>query len=94
MNDMTSLITGAIVMACAIIGLVFLRFWKSSHDPFFIYFALSFWIQGAQWLHSGTVGASSEYSPVYYLPRLFAYGLIAFAILRKNYGGAGRGDRG
>jgi hypothetical protein len=83
---MTSLITGAIVMACVTIGLVFLRFWKSSGDRFFIYFALSFWIQGAQWLHSGTLGASSEYSPLYYLARLAAYALIVFAILNKNFG--------
>lgn len=83
---MSGLITGAIVMACAAIGLVFLRFWKSSGDRFFIYFALSFWIQGAQWLHSGTLGGSSEYSPFYYLPRLIAYGLIVFAIFNKNLG--------
>jgi hypothetical protein len=83
---MTALITGAIVMACATIGLIFLRFWKSSGDRFFIFFALSFWIQGAQWLHSGTLSASSEYSPLYYLARLAAYGLIVFAILNKNFG--------
>lgn len=91
---MSSLIAGAIVMACAIIGLIFLRFWRSSRDPFFIYFAASFWIQGAQWLHSGTAGATSDYSPVYYLARLIAYGLIAYAILNKNYGHAARGSGG
>jgi hypothetical protein len=86
---MNLLLTGAIVMGCALIGLVFLRFWKSGRDPFFIYLAVSFWIQGAQWLHSGIARDSTmEYSPYYYLPRLLAYGLIVFAILRKNYGRA------
>jgi hypothetical protein len=91
---MTNLVTGAIVMACALIGLVFLRYWKSGRDPFFIYLAASFWIQGAQWLHSGIArDGALEYSPYFYLPRLFAYGLIAFAILRKNYGrDTGQGD--
>ena len=83
---MAALLSGAIVMACALIGLVFLRFWKSGRDSFFIYLAASFWIQGAQWLHSAIVrDAAQEYSPYCYIPRLFAYGLIAFAILRKNY---------
>jgi hypothetical protein len=84
---MSTLLIGAIVMACAAIGLVFLRFWKSGRDAFFIYLAVSFWLQGAQWLHSALVrDATMEYSPYYYLPRLAAYGLIVFAILRKNYG--------
>lgn len=84
---MAMLLTGATIMACALIGIVFLRFWKAGRDPFFLYLAASFWIQGGQWLHSGLArDAASEYSPYYYIPRLLAYGLIAFAILRKNYG--------
>jgi hypothetical protein len=88
---MATLLVGAIGMACAVIGLVFVRFWKGSRDPFFLYFAASFWIQGAQWVHAALAGpAPSEYSPFYYLPRLLAYALIAFAILRKNYPGRGK----
>jgi hypothetical protein len=91
---MSTLITGAIVMACAIIGLHFLRFWKSSRDTFFLYFALAFWIQGLQWLHSGTRTDLTEYSPLYYVARLVAYGLIVAAIVQKNVrrpGGEGDG---
>lgn len=82
---MTPLLSGATVMACAIVGLYFLRFWKSSRDPFFMYFAVAFWIQGAQWLHAGLSPAPDDYSPLYYLARLLAYGLIVYAIVRKNY---------
>lgn len=87
---MSVMLNGALGMACAIIGVVFLRFWKSSRDPFFLYFAVSFWLQGAQWLYAGTTRSASEFSPYLYLPRLLAYSLIAFAILRKNYGRIGR----
>ena len=31
---MATLISGALVMACLVIGLHFLRFWKSSRDAF------------------------------------------------------------
>ena len=78
------LLTGAIVLAAALVGLHFLRFWKDSRDGFFLCFALSFFLQAAQWLHSGLHQDASEYSPLYYLSRLVAYGLIAFAILRRN----------
>lgn len=78
-------IAGAIVMACTVIGLHFLRFWKSSRDPFFLCFALAFWIQGLQWLYSGLLGSDSEYSPLPYVARLVAYGLIVVAIVQKNY---------
>ena len=37
---MTMLLSGALVMACALAGLVFLRFWKASRDPLFMCFAL------------------------------------------------------
>ena len=77
---MSTLLSGALVMACLVIGLCFLRFWKTSRDRFFLYFALAFWIQGAQWLHSHL----SDYSPIYYVMRLVAYGLIAVAIVQKN----------
>jgi hypothetical protein len=86
---MNPIISGAIVMACAVAGLQFLRYWKSSGDNFFLYFALSFFLQGGQWLHSALVG-SSELSPLVYLARLLAYGLIAFAIYQKNYSRAPR----
>jgi len=86
---MTSpLLSGALVLGSCLVGLHFLRFWKTTRDNFFLYFALSFFIQGAQWLHSGLNADTSDYSPVYYLARLLAYGLIAWAILRRNVGPA------
>jgi hypothetical protein len=78
------LLSGALVMACAVIGLHFLRFWKSSRDGFFLWFAVAFWIQGAQWLHSGLNAHLGDYSPIYYGMRLVAYALIVVAIVLKN----------
>lgn len=83
---MNLLTTGAIVLACAVIGLHFLRFWKTSRDSFFLYFAAAFWIQGGQWLYTGVV-STSEYEAGPYLVRLLAYLLIVVAILRKNFPG-------
>src|SRR4029079_6437337 len=42
MSDLTTFLSGAISLACAVVALFFLRFWRSTHDTFFILFALSF----------------------------------------------------
>jgi hypothetical protein len=80
----TNLITGAIAMASIIIALFFLRFWRSTRDRFFMYFALSFAIEGAHRVVSALLFQENEDSPQHYLVRLLAYGLILWAILEKN----------
>jgi hypothetical protein len=81
---MTELFTGAITMGSIVIALFFLRFWRDSGDRFFLYFALSFFIEGVHRLYSALHDAGGEDSPLHYLIRLLAYGLILWAILEKN----------
>jgi len=81
---MTELFTGAITMGSLVIALFFLRFWRDSHDRFFLYFALSFFIEGVHRLYSALHDNGGEDSPLHYLIRLLAYGLILWAILEKN----------
>jgi uncharacterized membrane protein HdeD (DUF308 family) len=80
-NDM---LTGAIAMASTVIALFFLRFWRSTRDRFFLYFALSFGIEGVHRVYSALSYQENEDSPLHYLIRLLAYGLIIWAILEKN----------
>ena len=81
---MTDLFTGAICMGSLLIALFFLRFWRDSGDRFFLYFAASFFIEGLHRLYSALHDAGGEDSPLHYLIRLLAYGLILWAILEKN----------
>ena len=81
---MSDLFTGAIAMASFIIALFFLRFWRDSRDRFFLYFALSFGIEGVHRIVSALTYDDNEDSPLHYLVRLLAYGLILWAILEKN----------
>jgi hypothetical protein len=82
--SMTDLFTGAICMGSLLIALFFLRFWRDSGDRFFLYFAASFFIEGLHRLYSALHDAGGEDSPLHYLIRLLAYGLILWAILEKN----------
>jgi hypothetical protein len=81
MNDV---IAGAICMGSLLIALFFLRFWRDSGDRFFLYFAASFFIEGLHRLYSALHDNGAEDSPLHYLIRLLAYGLILWAILEKN----------
>ena len=81
MNDM---MTGAIALASAVIAMFFLRFWRNSGDRFFLWFALSFGIEGAHRVYAALSYQDNEDSPLHYLIRLLAYGLILWAILEKN----------
>jgi hypothetical protein len=80
----TDMLTGAIAMASTVIALFFLRFWRNTRDRFFMYFALSFGIEGAHRVYSALTYQDAEDSPLHYLVRLLAYGLIIWAILEKN----------
>jgi hypothetical protein len=78
------MLLGAIATASIIAGLFFLRFWKSTRDRFFLYFAMSFFIEGLNRVLLKSMGGLREEAPAYYLIRLVAYGLILLAILDKN----------
>ena len=81
---MILLLAGGLVVACMVVGLIFLRYWKATDDSFFLYFACAFWLQGAGYLYSAVTGHSDEHVPVAYLLRMAAFALIVAAILRKN----------
>jgi len=81
---MQAFLVGGIATASLIAGLFFFRFWRTSGDRFFLFFALSFWIEGGQRLVVFHFVGADEASPLYYLPRLVAYGLIIAAIVDKN----------
>jgi hypothetical protein len=81
---MNEMMIGAIAAASFAAGLFFFRFWRSTHDRFFLLFALSFWIEGVNRVMLYEAVGLNEEAPVYYLIRLVAYGLILAAIIDKN----------
>jgi hypothetical protein len=75
---------GGIAVASFVAGLYFFRFWRHTRDRFFVFFALSFWIEAANRLAMVLFVEPSEDAPGYYVVRLIAYGLIVAAIIHKN----------
>lgn len=76
-------IGGALAALSFVIGLFFLRYWRTSRDRLFVFFVAAFWLMGLNW-GGVAVGASDETRPYLYLLRLAAFVLIAVAIVDKN----------
>lgn len=74
---------GALAMASAILALFFLRFWKNTHDIFFVYFAAAFALEALSWILFLSHHQKAN-DPATYLIRLAAYLLILIAIIGKN----------
>lgn len=81
---MTQFLLGAIAMGCGIAALLFVRFWRSTGDRLFFYFALSFLVEAVNRAIFALNGAHHEDASVYYLIRLGSYLLILWAIVEKN----------
>jgi uncharacterized membrane protein HdeD (DUF308 family) len=81
---MNLILLGAIAMASLVAALFFLRFWRQTRDRLFLFFALSFFVEGINRVVLGLVGQPNESQPFFYLVRLFSFVLIVIAILDKN----------
>jgi hypothetical protein len=81
---MNQMLMGAVAVALLVAGLFFFRFWRHTHDRFFLYFALSFWIEAANRMALGLLVGANEDGALFYSVRLLSYGLILLAIWQKN----------
>lgn len=82
--SINEMLLGAIAASSIIAALFFFRYWRTSRDRLFLFFALSFSIEGVSRAVLGLTGGIGEDRPTYYLIRLATYGLILLAILDKN----------
>jgi hypothetical protein len=81
---MEQMLTGAIAVGWLTAGLFFFRFWRHTRDRFFLWFALSFWLEAGNRVALGLVANAHEDNPAIYGLRVVAYGFILLAIWQKN----------
>ncbi len=82
---MDLMLLGAIAMTCFIASLFFIRFWKMTRDRFFLFFAVSFAVEGCGRVLLGLASRSDEHEPLFYLVRLISFLIILWAIADKNW---------
>jgi uncharacterized membrane protein HdeD (DUF308 family) len=81
---MERVILGAVAMASLVAAMFFLRFWKHTGDKFFLWFAVSFAIEGINRAALGLSENPNEGQPFFYIVRFLSYLLIVVAIVLKN----------
>jgi hypothetical protein len=75
---------GALTLASATIGLMFLKFWRRTGDRLFALFGTAFFVFALNWLVLAAVQPSQESRHYAYLIRLFAFVLMLIGIIDKN----------
>jgi hypothetical protein len=81
---MSDLLAGGTAVACAAIGVFFLRYWARTRDRLFVMFAIAFWIYGANRVALSIAGDADEDRVWLYGLRFVAFVIILVAIVDKN----------
>ena len=81
---MIILLQGATAMACCVVALFFLKFWRTTRDRLFLFFSLGFWVLAGHWAVLGALDVRAEDRHLYYLPRLLAFLLMLIGIVDRN----------
>lgn len=87
---MNQFVSGAIMMACWVAGLFFLRFWRETRDRFFAGFALSFWLLALERVILVMLDPIDETRTFVYMIRSLAFAVIVLAVVDKNRASSGQ----
>ncbi len=74
---------GGSASLCAVIGLVFLRYWKTQRERLFVFFAMAFWCFTIGWSIRITT-LVDDHGALVFVPRLIGFLLIIVGIVDKN----------
>ena len=75
---------GVSAAASFVVGLLFLRFWRESHDRLFAFFGAAFWLMAISWSVLGLLSPTEDTRAYIYSIRLLAFILIIIGIIDKN----------
>lgn len=78
------LLNGAVMMGYWTVALFFLRYWRTSRDRLFGFFALAFTIMGANSAAIALLRVDDERNYFLYVGRLFSFLVLLYAIWDKN----------
>jgi hypothetical protein len=78
------LLHGFLIACCWVAGLFFFRFFRSTQERLFVFFAAAFWVFSLNWLGVALLGKPPESRHLLYLVRLLAFALILAGIYDKN----------
>lgn len=77
-------LSGALTFGFLVAALLFLRFWRRTHDRLFLAFAAAFVLMALNQAIAAHLGAGDERTPYAYALRVLGFMLILYAIVDKN----------
>lgn len=80
----STFVAGAAAAALLITAAFFVRFWRRTHDPLFAAFGIAFLFLAANQTLVALADVPVEYRSWVYLPKVAAFAVLIFAIIRKN----------
>jgi hypothetical protein len=83
-DEMLSFGQGALTTLSLVAALFFLRYWRSTADRLFAYFAAAFLLFSASWAALAAKPSIGEHDAYVYLLRLAAFVAIMIGIIDKN----------
>ena len=83
MSPATIYLLGAMAMGCLVASLFFFRFFRDTSDRLFLWFGISFFVEGLNRSLAALQVLQPDETPLYYGIRLLAYLLILWAIAEK-----------
>jgi hypothetical protein len=83
-GDVSSVLMGSVATLSLVATLFFLRFWRKTHDNFFLLFSIAFALDSATRFVLALSHVSVEAEPLFYVSRLLTFSLIILAIVQKN----------
>jgi hypothetical protein len=83
-SNLIAVLTGMVSMASLVAALVFLRYWRRSHDRLFLYFCIAFFLDAGVRVVQGLQAVADESEMYVFLTRLATFALIAWGIADKN----------
>ena len=84
LSSLKVLLNGAVMMGYWTVALFFLRYWRSSRDRLFGFFALAFTVMGANSAAIALLRVDDERNYYLYVARLLSFLVILYAIWDKN----------
>lgn len=77
-------LSGAVTLGFFVAAMLFLRFWRRTHDRLFVAFAAAFALLALNQALAAFLGAGDELTPYTYILRVLGFILILLAIIDKN----------
>jgi hypothetical protein len=81
--ELHAFLSGALTVTCLLVGLFFVRYYRSSRDRLFVFLAITFVILAVNWATLAFI-AQEEASAEFYVPRLIAFVVLIAGIVDKN----------